>query len=177
MKDAAAALYTCSTRAEEPTAARDRRASAVPLYRTFLQRTERIWYRPGQVGLSPVMLDRLTLNEAADRADDARCAGCDRPAGPGGRDRRDAKTSERSGDHAVRVPLGAIGIIYEARPNVTVDAAVLCLKAGNAVLLRGGSEAIRTNTALVRVLRRPWDVGLPADASDLWRAPIAKRCV
>jgi glutamate-5-semialdehyde dehydrogenase len=65
----------------------------------------------------------------------------------------------------VRVPLGAVGIVYEARPNVTVDAAVLCLKAGNAVLLRGGSEAVRTNTALVRVLRSALeDVGLPADA-------------
>jgi len=52
----------------------------------------------------------------------------------------------------VRVPLGVIGIIYESRPNVTVDAAGLCLKAGNAVLLRGGSEAIESNTALVRVI-------------------------
>ena len=53
----------------------------------------------------------------------------------------------------VRVPIGAIGIIYEARPNVTVDAAALCLKAGSSVLLRGGSEAIHTNRALVDVLR------------------------
>ena len=48
----------------------------------------------------------------------------------------------------VRVPLGVIGIIYEARPNVTADAAGLCLKAGNAVLLRGGSEAINSNKAI-----------------------------
>ncbi|MEZ0536938.1 glutamate-5-semialdehyde dehydrogenase [Caldicellulosiruptoraceae bacterium PP1] len=53
-----------------------------------------------------------------------------------------------------RVPIGAIGIIYEARPNVTVDAAVLCLKAGNAVLLRGGSEAINSNIALVNVMKK-----------------------
>ncbi len=53
----------------------------------------------------------------------------------------------------VRVPLGVVGIIYEARPNVTVDAAALCLKAGNAVLLRGSSSAYASNTALVRVLR------------------------
>lgn len=52
-----------------------------------------------------------------------------------------------------RVPIGAIGIIYEARPNVTVDAAVLCLKAGNSVLLRGGSEAINSNVALVKVMK------------------------
>ncbi|MBN2851028.1 MAG: gamma-glutamyl-phosphate reductase, partial [Erysipelotrichaceae bacterium] len=50
----------------------------------------------------------------------------------------------------VRVPLGVIGIIYEARPNVTVDAAGLCLKAGNAVILRGGSEALHTNKSLIR---------------------------
>ena len=52
----------------------------------------------------------------------------------------------------VRVPLGVVGIIYESRPNVTVEAAGLCLKSGNAVLLRGGSEAIESNLALVRVM-------------------------
>jgi len=63
----------------------------------------------------------------------------------------------------MRVPLGAIGIIYEARPNVTIDAAALCLKSGNAVLLRGGSEAIRTNTMLVTAIGMALsDVGLPA---------------
>jgi glutamate-5-semialdehyde dehydrogenase len=53
----------------------------------------------------------------------------------------------------VRIPLGVIGIIYESRPNVTVDAAALCVKAGNAVVLRGGSEAIRSNVALAEALR------------------------
>ena len=48
----------------------------------------------------------------------------------------------------MRIPLGVIGIIYESRPNVTVDAAALCVKAGNAVILRGGSEAIHSNLAL-----------------------------
>lgn len=52
----------------------------------------------------------------------------------------------------VRVPLGVVGIIYESRPNVTVDAAVLCLKSGNAVLLRGGSEAIHSNTILTQIM-------------------------
>ncbi|MBE0466003.1 MAG: aldehyde dehydrogenase family protein, partial [Candidatus Desulforudis sp.] len=52
----------------------------------------------------------------------------------------------------MRVPLGVIGMIYEARPNVTVDAAGLCLKAGNAVVLRGGSEAIHSNTAIARLI-------------------------
>ena len=54
----------------------------------------------------------------------------------------------------VRVPLGVIGIIYESRPNVTVDAAALCLKAGNSIILRGGSEAINTNIALARVITK-----------------------
>ncbi|WP_327702806.1 glutamate-5-semialdehyde dehydrogenase [Streptomyces decoyicus] len=68
----------------------------------------------------------------------------------------------------VRVPLGVIGIIYEARPNVTVDAAALCLKSGNAVLLRGSSSAYASNSALVDVLRDAvQSAGLPADAVQL----------
>jgi glutamate-5-semialdehyde dehydrogenase len=64
----------------------------------------------------------------------------------------------------IRVPLGVVGMIYEARPNVTVDAAALCLKSGNAVLLRGSSSAKRTNQALVASMRRGLEqVGLPAN--------------
>lgn len=67
-----------------------------------------------------------------------------------------------------RVPLGVIGIIYEARPNVTVDAAGLCLKTGNAVLLRGGSEAINSNTAVTRVIAEAAEkAGVPAGAIQL----------
>lgn len=65
----------------------------------------------------------------------------------------------------VRVPLGVIAMIYEARPNVTVDAAALCLKSGNAVLLRGGKEAARSNAALAELVRAALaSAGLPADA-------------
>ncbi|GGL40328.1 glutamate-5-semialdehyde dehydrogenase [Phycicoccus endophyticus] len=68
----------------------------------------------------------------------------------------------------VRVPMGVVGMIYEARPNVTVDAAGLGLKSGNAVVLRGGSAAAETNRALVGVLRRALEAhGLPADAVSL----------
>lgn len=68
----------------------------------------------------------------------------------------------------VRVPLGVVGIIYEARPNVTVDAAGLCLKSGNAVLLRGSSSAYDTNTVLVEVLREALDrTDVPVDAVQL----------
>jgi glutamate-5-semialdehyde dehydrogenase len=68
----------------------------------------------------------------------------------------------------VRVPLGVVGIIYESRPNVTVDAAGLCLKAGNATLLRGGSDAIHSNVALVGILNEAGSAeGLPAGAIEI----------
>ena len=74
----------------------------------------------------------------------------------------------------VRVPLGVIGFIYESRPNVTVDAAGLCLKSGNAVILRGGSEALRSNTAIAAALARGLaSAGLPAAAIQL--VPVADR--
>lgn len=105
-----------------------------------------------QSGLTEALIDRLTLNEKriADMAEGLRqVAALPDPVGeviegwkrPNGLEIR-----------KVRVPMGVIGIIYESRPNVTVDAAGLCLKAGNAVILRGGSEAIRSNVALVRVI-------------------------
>lgn len=68
----------------------------------------------------------------------------------------------------VRVPLGVIGIIYEARPNVTVDAATLCLKAGNCVVLRGGSEAISSNVCLVRIIQDALkETSIPPDAVQI----------
>ncbi|MFC6650021.1 glutamate-5-semialdehyde dehydrogenase [Paenibacillus rhizoplanae] len=72
----------------------------------------------------------------------------------------------------VRVPLGVIGIIYEARPNVTVDAAGLCLKTGNAVVLRGGSSALSSNRAIIEVLHRALaGTALPPDALQLIEDP------
>lgn len=68
----------------------------------------------------------------------------------------------------MRVPIGVIGIIYEARPNVTVDAASLCIKSGNAVILRGGSEAVNSNIALVKSLRKALSAsGLPEDSISI----------
>ncbi len=68
----------------------------------------------------------------------------------------------------IRVPLGVVAIIYEARPNVTVDAAALCIKTGNACILRGGSEAINTNRVLTQLMRDALcEVGLPADSVAL----------
>jgi glutamate-5-semialdehyde dehydrogenase len=64
----------------------------------------------------------------------------------------------------MRVPLGVIGIIYESRPNVTIDAAALCIKSGNATILRGGSEAIESNTALAKIIQEGLaKAGLPAE--------------
>jgi glutamate-5-semialdehyde dehydrogenase len=72
----------------------------------------------------------------------------------------------------VRVPLGVIGFIYESRPNVTADAAGLCLKSGNAVLLRGGSEALESNTVITQVLAKAADkAGLPPDAIQCLETP------
>jgi glutamate-5-semialdehyde dehydrogenase len=76
----------------------------------------------------------------------------------------------------MRVPLGVIGIIYESRPNVTADAAALCLKSGNAVLLRGGSEALRTNRAVADILASAVaSAGLPSAALAV--VPSADRAV
>jgi glutamate-5-semialdehyde dehydrogenase len=124
--------------------------------------------RAADAGTSPAIIDRLTLTAeriAAIAADVRHVAGLPDPVGevlrgstlPNGLDLRQ-----------VRVPLGVVGIIYEARPNVTVDAAALCLKSGNAVLLRGSSSAYASNAALVAVLRDAISgAGLPADAVQL----------
>jgi len=112
-------------------------------------------------GLSAAMLDRLTLTDKR-LADIAR--GVREVAAlpdPVGAILRDWTRPNGMRIQKVRVPIGVILIIYESRPNVTVDAAVLCFKAGNAVLLRGGSEAIHSNLALAEAMNVP---GLPAHA-------------
>ena len=81
----------------------------------------------------------------------------------------------------MRVPLGVVAMIYEARPNVTIDAAILCLKAGNAVILRGGSEAIRSNLCLAALLHEALELaGLPKDAAQVLdttdRAAVGALC-
>lgn len=68
----------------------------------------------------------------------------------------------------IRVPLGVVGMIYESRPNVTADAAALCLKSGNAVILKGGSDAINTNIYITKIMREAVErAGLPADCIQL----------
>lgn len=121
-----------------------------------------------QNGMSSAFLDRLHLDEArigkiADSLLDV--AALEDPVGRvlEQRVRPNGLRIEK-----VAVPLGVIGVIFEARPNVTADSAALCLKSGNAVILRGGSDAIHSNTAIASVIRTALEQsGLPADCVQL----------
>jgi glutamate-5-semialdehyde dehydrogenase len=116
-------------------------------------------------GLSDVLLDRLLLDPSRleGMAEDVRAvAALPDPVGETF-DQRVLPNGLQVGRR--RVPLGVIGSIYESRPNVTVDISVLCLKSGNAVILRGGSEAIHSNTVLARMVRDSIaQAGVPQDA-------------
>jgi glutamate-5-semialdehyde dehydrogenase len=115
-----------------------------------------------QKGLSKAMIDRLTLNTARIKAmaDGLReIAALPDPVGEITRMWRRPNGMEVG---RMRVPIGLIGIIYESRPNVTADSAALCLKSGNGVLLRGGSEAVHSNAAIAAVLNRAGaEAGIP----------------
>jgi glutamate-5-semialdehyde dehydrogenase len=116
-------------------------------------------------GLEPALLDRLRLS---DKAIDTMAAGLRQIAEmPDPVGSITASTVRPNGMRVaqMRVPLGVIGIIYESRPNVTIDAAALCLKSGNATILRGGSEAFHSNVALGDIIRQGLaDAGLPEHA-------------
>lgn len=119
-------------------------------------------------GLDAPRLDRLKLTPAIVRDMASACrqvAAMDDPVGA-----MESQWRRPNGllVGRMRVPLGVVAMIYEARPNVTVDAAILCLKAGNAVILRGGSEALRSNRALAGLVAEALaGAGLPADAAQL----------
>ncbi|MGY6588720.1 MAG: glutamate-5-semialdehyde dehydrogenase [Wenzhouxiangella sp.] len=119
-------------------------------------------------GLTEALLDRLRLDEARI---EAMAAGLDVVAGlpdPLARDLGDWTRPNGLRIRRVAVPIGVIGVIYESRPNVTADAAALCLKAGNAVILRGGSEAVNSNRAIHRAITEGIAAaGLPASAVQL----------
>ncbi len=117
-------------------------------------------------GLSPAMIDRLTLDEARLRGivDGLRAIAEQRdPVGEVIAEwvRPNGLTIRR-----VRTPLGVVGVIYESRPNVTADAGALCLKAGNAVILRGGSESFHSSAALHRLSGEGGGAGGPACRRD-----------
>lgn len=118
-------------------------------------------------GVIPTMIDRLTLNEArikgiADALNEL--VGLKDVLGMG-----DVWTRPNGIEiKRVRVPLGVVAIIFEARPNVTVDAAALCIKTGNAVVLRGGKEAINTNRVFIKLMKKALeDAGICPDALAL----------
>lgn len=128
----------------------------------------------GKKGLSAAMIDRLTLNEMTIKgiANGLReVAALPDPVG------KITSMWRRPNNLLVgrmRIPLGVIGIIYESRPNITADAAALCLKSGNAVILRGGSEAINSNIAIARLLQQVLrDVGIPEAAIQV--IPVTDR--
>ena len=119
-------------------------------------------------GLSDAMIDRLRLDKSRI---DGIAKGVDEIIAmpdPIGNVISGNKLSNGLDISKVTVPLGVIGIIFESRPNVTADAAALCLKAGNCVILRGGKEAINSNKAIVKVMREAVEkAGLPADCINL----------
>ncbi len=131
---------------------------------TILRANEQDLALAEQNGVRGVMRDRLLLNvdrvEAIAKATEEVIALPD----PIGTVLSGGKLANGLQLQQVRVPLGVVGMIFESRPNVTVDAAVLCLKSGNAAFLRGGKEALYTNTALANSMRKALQgQGLPAD--------------
>ena len=123
-------------------------------------------------GLAPAMIDRLMLNEArlADIAHNVRLV-ADLPDPVG---EIFEESTQPNGLHIrkQRVPLGVLGVIYEARPNVTVDVAGIAIKSGNAAILRGGSETLNTNRALISTLQKALaSSDVPADAVQFIDSP------
>ena len=115
-------------------------------------------------GLSPALIDRLLLDEERLRGIAGSLRDIAALPDPVGEVVGGWRTPEGLEIQKVRVPFGVIAVVYEARPNVTVDAAALCLKTGNAVILRGGSDAYRSNRILAEVITgAALEAGLPGD--------------
>ncbi|MGH3631327.1 MAG: glutamate-5-semialdehyde dehydrogenase, partial [Sciscionella sp.] len=125
--------------------------------------------RAGRMAGQPeATLDRLALSESRVASMASGLRGVAALGDPVGEVLRGSTMAAGPALRQVRVPLGVIGMVYEARPNVTVDAAGLAFKSGNAALLRGSSSTVHSNTALVDILRAALDSeGLPADAVQL----------
>tara|TARA_R110002049_G_scaffold23545_8_gene83564 strand:- start:2702 stop:3967 length:1266 start_codon:yes stop_codon:yes gene_type:complete len=119
-------------------------------------------------GLSDAMMDRLTLDEDRIRSMVDGLRSVAEQPDPVGEVLADWDQPSGLNIQRVRTPLGVIGVIYESRPNVTADAGALCLKAGNAVILRGGSESFHSSRAIHACLQQGLrDAGLPEDAVQL----------
>ena len=167
------ARHAARALATAPTDAKNRalRAAAANLRaaRPHLLETNRADVARGRDGgLSSALLDRITLTDARV---EAMAKGLEEVAAlpdPVGETIAQWRRPNGLEIGQVRIPLGVVGIIYEARPNVTADAAALCLKSGNAVVLKGGSEALATNTATAALLAEAAAAaGLPAAAIQL----------
>src|SRR5438477_3490106 len=161
---AAHALAMCGTRVKDEALAQMARALEEKAA-ALLEANPPDLARARTRGLPRAFLDRLTISEARieEMANGLRqIAALPDPVGTVAESWRRPNGIEIS---RVRVPLGVIAFIYESRPNVTADAAGLCVKSGNAVVLRGGSEAIESNMAIAAVLAKALEkVGAPADA-------------
>ena len=163
-RNAAAAVARCP--ADQKNVTLQRIAEKILQEASYIKaENEKDLVRAKEMGLSGPMIERLNLKEAtlqamADGLDDV--ARLEDPVGSLSRTWTRPNGLKIS---RMRIPLGVIGIIYESRPNVTVDAAGLCLKAGNAVILRGGSEAFNSNQALAKIISRALEeTGLPEHA-------------
>lgn len=135
---------------------------------TILSANEQDMAAARQKGMNDTMLDRLRLTK--ERLEDAAAGIRDIAELPDPVGRVLSDEMRPNGLRLVKtsVPIGVIAVIYEARPNVTADSAALCLKSGNAVILRGGKEAIRSNIALASVMRAALEeTGLPVDCIQL----------
>jgi glutamate-5-semialdehyde dehydrogenase len=121
--------------------------------------------RAKKMGLSDAMIDRLTVSDATIKSMANGLREVARLNDPVGSITKTWMRPNGLEVSRIRIPLGVIGIIYESRPNVTIDAAGLCLKAGNAVILRGGSEALHSNQALAGIIEQILnESGLPEKA-------------
>ncbi len=160
-KQASTALYNCSTKEKNSLlkAINARLLSETP---AILAANKKDLKNAATSGLSEVLTDRLTLNKKRIEQMIDGVKDVIKLPDPVGEVFEKSKRPNGLLIRKMRVPLGAVGIIYESRPNVTIDASVLCLKSGNAVLLRGGSEAIHTNRKLVDIIKLALrDVALP----------------
>ena len=123
-------------------------------------------------GLDAAFIDRLTLSDKAITTVGAGLRQVAELADPIGQMMNFKPLPSGINVGQMRVPLGVIGIIYESRPNVTIDAAALCIKSGNATILRGGSEAMHSNQALAAIVQAGLaNAGLPADAVQVVNTP------
>ena len=166
-KRASVALAEASS--EQRNEALTRSAELLQKRRSKIMRANAIDLEGGTAkGLSPPMIDRLTVTDARLEEMARGLQEVAELADPVGRVLEEWTRPNGLRITKVSVPLGVVGIIYESRPNVTVDAAGLCLKAGNGCLLRGGSEAINSNLALGAVMQEGLrDAGLPEEAVEM----------